>query len=65
MFSGNFNFDTGEWSWKEDKPVKRYTAVPQGFKMGGWPQKYQDGGDISVPDLRKVKIKKAPSWKKP
>jgi hypothetical protein len=27
--------------------------------------KKQDGGDISVPDLRKVKIKKAPSWKKP
>jgi hypothetical protein len=25
----------------------------------------QQGGDISVPDLRRVKIKKAPSWKKP
>jgi hypothetical protein len=38
--------------------------TPQ-YKQGGWLNKYQDGGDISVPDLRKVKIKKAPSWKKP
>jgi hypothetical protein len=45
MFSGNFNFDTGEWSIKEDKPVQRYTEVPEGFKKGGV-KSYLKGGFI-------------------
>jgi hypothetical protein len=51
----------------QNLPTLPFWMKDEGSKLayGGSLQKEEYGGDISVPDLRRVKIKKLPSWKKP
>lgn len=70
--------DTGEWlkpkshptAWMNymtyvfDPNAGSVVVNPEGFFGNETLQAYQNGGDISIPDLRRVKIKKAPAWKK-
>jgi hypothetical protein len=48
---------------KKDKTDQAYSFLKTLKNVSGYVKEY--GGDISVPDLRRVKIKKVPSWKKP